>query len=57
MAKEKKQFRQLTDEELEKVTGGESTDKRPFISNRYRELPTRGECLKYMPDENGNCSQ
>ena len=57
MAKEKKQFRQLSDEELEKVTGGEYTDKRPFFINQNPVLPRNPLCLQYLPDENGNCSQ
>ena len=53
MAKQNKQFRELSDEELKQVNGGFV----PTQINNIAYLFAYDPCAEGVPDENGNCPQ
>ena len=59
MAKEKKQFRELSDEELKQVTGGGPNNISAFIGGAIGGSLFIGmlTCPDSMKDEKGNCIQ
>ena len=55
MSKEKKQFTELSDEELKQVNGG--TSRKKAVTGAVASVSAKNLCLDNLKDENGNCPQ